>query len=335
MSTRVTIRPAAREDHEPICRLRTEALLETPQHPAFAWQSRMRADFDPADILLDRVLDGCVLVGETGGRIVACNSLDLDGGAMEGLYVSPTLQRHGIGRRMVTEVERLAVRFGMTRLRADVPAAAVGFFFACRYQPRVPIALAEELDVGIETLPMSRAFPRRQTRYGARIGELLRQLGIVADYGRRHRLQLQPECSELAAIGQDGRGREQFLQPESALAWYALRNAATADGIVLQVASGFRSVEYQAAIIERKLRAGQSLAQILGVSAAPGYSEHHTGRAMDLTTPGTRPLEEDFEASPAFEWLTEAAADFGFRMSYPRNNRHGIAYEPWHWMWTG
>ncbi len=75
--------------------------------------------------------------------------------------------------------------------------------------------------------------------------------------------------------------------------------------------------------------------EILSVSAAPGYSEHHTGRAVDLTTPGTRPLEEDFEATPAFEWLTGTAEDFGFRMSYPRNNRHGIAYEPWHWMWTG
>jgi D-alanyl-D-alanine carboxypeptidase len=335
MNTRVIIRPAGREDHEAVCRLRTEALLETPQNPAFAWQSRIRAGINPADILLDRVLDGCVLVGEAGGRIVACNSLDLDGAAMEGLYVSPALQRQGIGRRMVTAVERLAVRFGMARLRAEVPPSAVAFFTACRYRPRSAVPLEETLDGGIETLPMQRAFPRRQTRYGARIGEHLRQLGIAADYGRRHRLQLQVECSELAAIGHDTGGREQFLQPETAMAWYDLRNAAAADGIVLLVASGFRSVDYQATIIERKLRAGQSLAQILGVSAAPGYSEHHTGRAMDLTTPGTRPLEEDFETTPAFEWLAGAAEDFGFRMSYPRNNRHGIAYEPWHWMWTG
>ena len=71
------------------------------------------------------------------------------------------------------------------------------------------------------------------------------------------------------------------------------------------------------------------------MSAAPGYSEHHTGRAIDITTPGTQPLEPAFETTPAFEWLTGSAHEFGFRMSYPRNNRHGIAYEPWHWAWTG
>ena len=28
------------------------------------------------------------------------------------------------------------------------------------------------------------------------------------------------------------------------------------------------------------------------------------------------------------------AGDFGFALSYPRGNRHGIAYEPWHWCWS-
>ncbi|MET0229666.1 MAG: D-alanyl-D-alanine carboxypeptidase family protein, partial [Rhodanobacteraceae bacterium] len=37
--------------------------------------------------------------------------------------------------------------------------------------------------------------------------------------------------------------------------------------------------------------------------------------------------------SPAFRWLMRHAKRFGFRLSYPRSNRHGIAYEPWHWCW--
>ncbi|HVT32680.1 MAG TPA: D-alanyl-D-alanine carboxypeptidase family protein, partial [Rhodanobacteraceae bacterium] len=37
--------------------------------------------------------------------------------------------------------------------------------------------------------------------------------------------------------------------------------------------------------------------------------------------------------SPAFAWLKRHASRFGFRLSYPRRNRHGIAYEPWHWCW--
>ena len=73
--------------------------------------------------------------------------------------------------------------------------------------------------------------------------------------------------------------------------------------------------------------------EILKVSAAPGYSEHHSGRVVDLTTPGYAPLEEEFEDSAAFAWLCRSAAEHGFYLSYPRGNPHGIAYEPWHWCW--
>ena len=28
---------------------------------------------------------------------------------------------------------------------------------------------------------------------------------------------------------------------------------------------------------------------------------------------------------------SRSARDFGFEMSYPRGNPHGVDYEPWHW----
>jgi len=110
-----------------------------------------------------------------------------------------------------------------------------------------------------------------------------------------------------------------------------MRNAAEIDGIVLQLVSGFRSVEQQRDILKRKLEKRLNILEILRTSAAPGYSEHHTGRAIDITTPGSVPLNEEFEKTRAFEWLGKNAARFGFQMSYPRENPHGFVYEPWHW----
>ncbi len=101
----------------------------------------------------------------------------------------------------------------------------------------------------------------------------------------------------------------------------------------LQVVSAFRSIEYQLGIIRRKLERGLAIDEILRVSAAPGYSEHHSGRALDITTPGFAALEEQFEDSAAFAWLSTNAQSYGFWLSYPRGNPHGIAYEPWHWCW--
>jgi D-alanyl-D-alanine carboxypeptidase len=67
------------------------------------------------------------------------------------------------------------------------------------------------------------------------------------------------------------------------------------------------------------------------VNAAPGFSQHHTGAAVDIASPGSRPLTEEFDQSGAFEWLTRNAANYGFSMTYPRENPWGFVYEPWHW----
>lgn len=84
-----------------------------------------------------------------------------------------------------------------------------------------------------------------------------------------------------------------------------------------------------------KLALGQTIDAVLRVNAAPGYSEHHSGRAIDIGTAGYAPVEQEFEHSPAFAWLAKNAAAHGFDLSYPRGNPHALAYEPWHWCWRG
>lgn len=158
-------------------------------------------------------------------------------------------------------------------------------------------------------------------------------LGVPRDYGRSRSLRIQREPLRLVSIGPDIHGRVQWLQSRPARALVRMREAAARDGVTLQIVSAFRSIEYQLGIVERKLARGLAIDEILRVSAAPGYSEHHTGRCVDFTAPGFTPLEEEFEHSPAFAWLQQHAAEHRFALSYPRGNRHGIAYEPWHWCW--
>jgi len=160
-------------------------------------------------------------------------------------------------------------------------------------------------------------------------------LGVPRDYAKLRSLKRVREPTRLSFIGEDIHARPQWLAPRAASAWARLRGAADQDGVQLQVVSAFRGIEYQLGILRRKLQRGQSIEQILAVSAAPGYSEHHSGRALDLTTPGFAPLEEEFENSTAFAWLCTNAQRYNFHLSFPRGNAHGIAYEPWHWCWHG
>lgn len=170
--------------------------------------------------------------------------------------------------------------------------------------------------------------------YEERVAQVLRELGIPAIHGKASGLRIFHEAAELVSVGADIYGRDQRLTPQAAAAWRALKLAAVRDGVALLLVSAFRNFDYQRQIIERKLAAGLSLEQILQVSAAPGYSEHHTGRAVDVTAPDCKPLTEAFEHTATFVWLGNRAKDFGFSMTFPRNNRLGVAYEPWHWVFA-
>lgn len=161
--------------------------------------------------------------------------------------------------------------------------------------------------------------------------ELHQELGIDAEYARETGLESFAEAEELVEVGPNLVGHMQRLTPVAAERWAEMVAAAAGDQIQLLIVSGFRGVEYQAALIRKKIAAGQQIADILAVNTAPGFSEHHTGNAVDIATPGSRPLTEDFENTEAFQWLRREAGQFGFSMTYPRDNPWGITYEPWHW----
>jgi len=164
-----------------------------------------------------------------------------------------------------------------------------------------------------------------------KIETLLASLQIASVRLTERGLLYQPEAESLVVAEVGGDGREHRLTPAVATDWRAMKAAAQSDGVALRIVSAFRSIERQGEIVRAKLERGLSLDAILEVSAPPGYSEHHTGRAVDMTTDGVPALEVEFENTNAYRWLSRRAGEFGFSLSYPAGNPHGYAYEPWHW----
>lgn len=201
-----------------------------------------------------------------------------------------------------------------------------------------PLLHAPHREPGLaDALQRLRAAPgtHRGTLPLARLEQRLARLGLDAAYAGRTGLPLVAEPARLHFAGHDRYRRPLWLTAAAARAWHRMRAQALRDGVVLDAISGYRSHDYQLGIFERKLARGQTVEQILTVNAAPGYSEHHSGRALDIGTPGEPPAEESFEHTPAFAWLRANAGAHGFVMSYPRDNPHGIVYEPWHWCHGG
>lgn len=163
-----------------------------------------------------------------------------------------------------------------------------------------------------------------------------KELGITSDLLSRIKLapQTQARFSDLEVVDVDLEGRPFILTTESAVAWKKMCAAATAEGIVVNPASGFRSFLYQKKLIEKQLTAGKQLDDILKATAVPGYSEHHTGRAVDLCA-DKHVLEENFHQTETYQWLLKRAAEFKFRLSFPKDNQFGMIFEPWHWFFVG
>ncbi len=142
-------------------------------------------------------------------------------------------------------------------------------------------------------------------------------------------------ADELRKITADGSIK---LRASAAKAYLDMADAARRQGIRLVPISGFRSVSDQDYLFfDIKAQRGQNATKRAEVSAPPGYSEHHTGYAIDIgdaNFPDTH-LQVSFEKTKAFEWLSENAAFYSFELSFPEGNPQGVSYEPWHWRFVG
>ena len=127
--------------------------------------------------------------------------------------------------------------------------------------------------------------------------------------------------------------RTEYLQTDAAASFLKMQADAQRDGVQLMPISGFRSVASQRDIFDRQIERKGSREAAAQVSAPPGHSEHHTGYAIDITEAQNPEvdLKYAFEQTRAYSWLLTHAQAYGFELSFPKNNRQNVSFEPWHW----
>lgn len=131
-------------------------------------------------------------------------------------------------------------------------------------------------------------------------------------------------------------GKTHLILPATLKAFIAMAKAAAQDNVFLVIISGFRSFDFQKALFEdAEKRHGIGKGSVWVAPA--GHSEHHTGYAIDIADLHFPQWDDEpeFEHTPASKWLLTHAPDFGFFLSFPKNNWQNIGYEPWHWKFMG
>ncbi len=108
-------------------------------------------------------------------------------------------------------------------------------------------------------------------------------------------------------------------------------NDAKKSGANLKPSSIFRSVARQRQIIASK-RNNQKLEHMYAVSSPAGYSEHHTGLAVDFNS-----ISSAFDNSREYNWLVKNASKYGWEQTFTEDysSWSGVAEESWHWRYVG
>lgn len=117
-------------------------------------------------------------------------------------------------------------------------------------------------------------------------------------------------------------------------AFIEMADAAKKDGITIIVTSGYRTYQRQEELYNDMLKSrGQTYAD--GYAARPGASEHQTGLALDVFSPGT--TTDMFHTTEAYTWLQSHADEYGFILRYPEDKEYLTGYKPesWHYRFVG
>lgn len=106
------------------------------------------------------------------------------------------------------------------------------------------------------------------------------------------------------------------------------------------IQSSYRSIEEQTTLynqhIQKYINQGKTQEEAekltLEYLNKPGASDHNLGLAVDFNY-----VDNTFEQTTAFKWLTEHAEEYGFILRYPKGKQEitKINYESWHWRYVG
>ena len=106
---------------------------------------------------------------------------------------------------------------------------------------------------------------------------------------------------------------------------------ATAKGLNIYIASGYRSYDYQVSLYNRYV-ANDGKAAADTYSSRPGNSEHQTGLCFDLNS-----IEDSFQYTNEGKWINDNCYKYGFCIRFPKGKDAytGYQYESWHLRYVG
>lgn len=118
--------------------------------------------------------------------------------------------------------------------------------------------------------------------------------------------------------------------------FYKMCEDAKQNNVYILVSAGYRSVSTQIKIINKFINL-EGRENAMKRCAPPGFSEHHTGLALDVCGGKMQDGEFVYDNECVYAWIKENSYKYGFMIKNPPNKEHitGTIYEPWHIRYIG
>ena len=149
----LAIRPALRSDAEAAFNIRRQAIRHQCIEVYTPEQVRIWTEMPLTDGYRDSVQDNYQLACY-GAQPVATGFIDLQSGELGALFVLPAYMGHGIGRRMLLHLERLAFEAGITDIHLDATPNAAPFYRHCGYQGTAQAIYLSPTGLELPCIPM-------------------------------------------------------------------------------------------------------------------------------------------------------------------------------------
>jgi N-acetylglutamate synthase-like GNAT family acetyltransferase len=140
----VKIRPATLDDCPDIHRVQDSAIrgihADKPMDNGVADYLAKR---EPASYAKEMERE-CFIVVEDGGRIFGYGALHVPKTEITSVFVEREQQRSGVGRQILSELERLALGEGIAVVQLQATGTAIIFYLAMGYQSDPPVEAGAE-----------------------------------------------------------------------------------------------------------------------------------------------------------------------------------------------
>jgi len=104
----------------------------------------------------------------------------------------------------------------------------------------------------------------------------------------------------------------------------------------ITIVSGYRTIADQGRVLDEKIKQlGET--EAAKWAANPGYSEHHTGYAIDIGIYKDNGQSQSYTGYGKYSWINENCGNYGFINRYNGDKVEitGFTNEPWHYRFVG